>query len=235
MNKSPKTPEEIETLKNRRRFYGRVKGKAFRKKQQERMAEILPRIQIQGVEAGAVDLPASFGNAHPVWLEIGFGAGEHLAHQAAQNPDVNFVGSEPYLNGVAAALRHIEVAALENVRIHPLDVRDLFDALPDNSLDRIYLLYPDPWPKARHAERRFMHPDNLRDMARLLKTGSELRVASDIPEYIEHALEAVNGDRNFGRIAHDMHTPWEDWFRTRYEAKAVREGRRPHYLRFERL
>ncbi len=235
MNKAPKTPEEIEELKNRRKFYGRVKGKAFRKKQQERMDALLPRIQIQGVEQGAVDLPASFGNANPVWLEIGFGAGEHLAHQAAQNLDVNFVGSEPYLNGVAAALRHIEEGGLQNVRLHPSDVRDLFDALPDDSFERIYLLYPDPWPKARHAERRFMHPDNLRDMARLLKRGGELRVASDIPEYIEHGLEAAAGNADFGRIEHDIHTPWEGWFRTRYEAKAVREGRTPHYLRFERV
>ncbi len=224
-----------EELKHRRKFYGRTKGKAFRPKQQERMDTLLPQIHIQGVEAGKVDLAESFGNTNPVWLEIGFGGGEHLAHMAGENREVNFVGSEPYLNGVASILRHIEEGELENVRLHPSDARDLFDALPDDSFERVYLLYPDPWPKARHAERRFMHPDNLRDIARLLKSGSELRVASDIPEYIEHGLEAIAGNPDFERIDHDIHTPWEGWFRTRYEAKAVREGRTPHYLRFKRI
>ncbi len=224
-----------EDLKHKRKFYGRVKGKAFRPKQQQRMEELLPQIQVQGVDEGKVDLPAQFGNENPIWLEIGFGAGEHLAHQAGENPDVNFVGSEPYLNGVAAALRHIEEGKLQNVRIHPSDVRDLFDALPDAIFARIYLLYPDPWPKARHARRRFMHPDNLRDMARLLQKSGELRVASDIPEYIEHGLEAIADNEDFKRIEHDISTPWQGWYRTRYEAKAIREGRTPHYLRFERV
>ncbi len=223
-----------EEWRNKRKFYGRVKGKAFRKKQQERMDTLLPQIQIEGVGAGAVDLAREFGNANPVWLEIGFGGGEHLAHMAGENSEVNFIGSEPYLNGVASALRHIEEGALRNVRLHPSDVRDLFDAMPDGSLERIYLLYPDPWPKARHAERRFMHPDNLRDMARLLVKGAELRVASDIPEYIEHAMDAAAGNADFERVEFDIHVPWEGWFRTRYEAKAVREGRVPHYLRFRR-
>ncbi len=223
-----------EDLKNRRKFYGRVKGKAFKKKQLERMENLLPQIQIQGVEEGKVDLPAAFGNENPVWLEIGFGGGEHLGHMAGENRDINFVGSEPYLNGVASALRHIDEGDLQNVLLHPSDVRDLFDALPDDSFERIYLLYPDPWPKARHSERRFMHPDNLRDMVRLLKSGSELRVASDIPEYIEHALEAAAGNEDFVRVEHDIHTPWDGWFRTRYEAKAIREERTPHYLRFQR-
>lgn len=224
-----------EELKYRRKFYGRTKGKALRNKQQERMETLLPKLAIEPEASKPLDVTSLFADARPIWLEIGFGGGEHLAHIAGENPEINFIGSEAYINGVASILRHIEEGALDNIRLYPADVRDLFDALPDAALSRIYLLYPDPWPKARHAERRFMHPDNLRTMARLLQRGGELRVASDIPEYIAHGLEAIADVQAFERVEGDIHTPWEGWFRTRYEAKAIREGRQPHYLRFKAI
>lgn len=217
-----------------RKFYGRVKGKRLRAKQQERMDNLLPKIAITLPQNPPLRADELFDNPAPIWLEIGFGGGEHLAEMAAQNPDIHFIGSEAYINGVASILRHIEERDLQNIRLYPADARDLMEAMEEGALSRIYLLYPDPWPKKRHAERRFMHPDNLRIMARLLAVGSELRVASDIPEYIEHALDAAAGNTDFERVDHDIHSPWEGWHRTRYEAKAIREGRNPHYLRFVR-
>lgn len=198
------------------------------------MEDILPKIKVQDVEVGKVDLTPQFEKDHPIWLEIGFGGGEHLAHMASENPEINFVGCEPYQNGVASILRHIELGQINNIRLHPSDARDLFDALPDAIFERVYLLYPDPWPKARHAERRFMHPDNLKQMARLLKPNCELRLASDIPEYIDHGLEKICEVPEFTEIKRNRLEPWEGWFRTRYEAKAIREGRTPQYVIFKR-
>ena len=220
--------------RNQRNFYGRIKGKTLTPTQRERLDAYLPTIQVRDVETGKVDLPAQFDNDKPIWLEIGFGAGEHLAHIAGKNPDVNFVGCEPFINGVAAALRHFQNGNLSNVRVHPWDARALFDALPDATFERVYLLYPDPWPKARHAERRFMHPDNLKEIARLLKPGCELRLASDIPEYIDHGLEKIGEVPEFSEVSRDRKEPWEGWFRTRYEAKAIRENRTPQYVIFKR-
>ena len=216
----------------RRKFYGRLKGKALRPAQQKRMDELLPKIMVSGVEEGRVDLAAEFANDNPIWLEIGFGGGEHLAQLAKAHPDVNFVGCEAYVNGVAMGLRHFEEAGLKNLRVHPADARDLMDALPENCLDRIYLLYPDPWPKARHEKRRFMHPENLRVLRRLVKEGAELRLASDIEGYIEHGLEQVLHSDGWEEVKRDRKDPWQGWFRTRYEAKAIREGRQPQYCIF---
>lgn len=217
-----------------RNFYGRIKGKKLSAKQQARLDHLLPTIRVVGVAEGRADLAASFGHNGPYWLEIGFGGGEHLAHIATQHPEIGIIGAEPYVNGVAAALRHIEEGALANVRVHDWDARALFDALPNGALSRVYLLYPDPWPKARHAERRFMHPDNLHELARLMKSGAELRVASDIAEYIEHTLVAISQVPEFQRREHSLHTPWAGWTRTRFEAKAIKAGREPHYLIFTR-
>jgi len=222
-----------------RKFYGRRKGKALKPRQAQLLATLLPRLLAPGVarpgEPGRapVDLVALFGPGREVWLEIGFGAGEHLAHQAALHPEVGFLGAEPFVNGVAAALSRIEAGGLGNVRLHPGDARDLVDLLPDASIGRVFLLYPDPWPKTRHRERRFMSVENLRALARVMAPGAALRLATDIEAYVRHALREaaaagflVEGDPG------DWDAPWEDWRRTRYEAKAIREGRRPQYLTF---
>ncbi len=224
---------QSEQPQQRRKFYGRLKGKSLSAKQQSRIDELLPQICINGVETGRVDLQSHFNNQNPNWLEIGFGGGEHLAHIGSAHPEKNIVGCEAYINGVAMALRHIEVNQLSNIRIHAADARDLMDALPDHTFERIYLLYPDPWPKARHEKRRFMHPDNLNVLRRLVRQGAELRLASDIPEYITHSLERVEESSGWNELARDRKTPWEGWIRTRFEAKAIQAGRTPQYCIFK--
>ncbi len=182
-----------------------------------------------------LDLKAKFGG-RPIWLEVGFGSGEHLAHQAALHPDVAFIGCEPFLNGVATLLGKIRDAGLSNVSIYPDDVRDLFEVMPANSVTRAFLLYPDPWPKTRHHRRRFVTPGYLSELTRILSKGAEFRVATDIPDYVRQALDQipVHGFR-LTQDAVGEGNAWPDWVTTRYEQKAFREGRTPHYLTFEQL
>ena len=226
-----------------RNFYGRRRGKKLRPGQAERMETTLAEIAPAGVswednpDRAPIDLAALFGDGRDVWLEIGFGAGEHMLHQAARNPDVGIIGCEPFINGVAAFLGKMSGEGLDNVRVHAGDARDLMDELPEASIARAFLLYPDPWPKARHHRRRFVCRENLDALARARKPGAVLRVATDIEDYVRHTLEAMAAHPAFTWTAErpaDWREPWQDWHRTRYEAKAVREGRVPHYLTFRR-
>ena len=226
-----------------RNLYGRRRGKALRPGQRRLMDELLPRLRVPGVagpgdpERAPVDPGALFPDGRRLWLEIGFGGGEHLVHQARSNPGLGLIGCEPYVNGVAMLLGRIAAEGIDNVRVHPGDARDLIELLPEASVTRVFLLYPDPWPKARHGRRRFMHPDNLAMLARVMPPGAELRLATDIPDYVEHALAAVATSGAFrldARTGGDHARPWPDWPGTRYEAKALRAGRRPHYLGFLR-
>jgi tRNA (guanine-N7-)-methyltransferase len=183
-----------------------------------------------------LDLKALFGE-RDVWLEIGFGGGEHMLHQAQNNPGIGLIGCEPYINGVAMLLGKIRRAEARNIAIYPGDVRDMFDVLPEISISRAFLLYPDPWPKKRHHRRRFVTPDHLAPLARVLKPGAIFRVATDIPDYVRQTLEMVP-DQGFEWLCEgpdDWREPWSDWISTRYEQKALREGRTPHYLTFRRL
>jgi len=224
-----------------RNFYGRRKGQHLKDSQQRYLAEDLaglspgPVSWDENPERTPLDLQALFGG-HDVWLEVGFGGGEHLVHQAAANPDIGIIGAEPYINGVAMLLGKIRQAAAANIRIHPGDARDLFDVLPEASIARAFLLYPDPWPKARHHRRRFVTPEHLEPLARVLKPGAIFRVATDIPDYVRQTLiEVPKGP--FDWLAQgpaDWRAPWDDWLSTRYEQKALREGRVPHYLTFRR-
>ena len=159
-----------------------------------------------------------------------------MVHQAAANPSVGVIGAEPYVNGVAMLLGKIRNAGVANLRVHPGDVRDLFDVLPDGSIEKAFLLYPDPWPKKRHHRRRFVTPEYLAPLARVMKKDAELRLATDIPDYLRQALEEVPG-QGFEWLAQrsaDWREPWSDWTPTRYEQKAIREGRVPNYLTFRR-
>ena len=216
-----------------RNFYGRRHGKKLKPSQRRWLEERLPLVRLAGVapeenpERTPLAPAAIFGDARPIWLEIGFGAGEHLAAQAAAHPEVGYIGCEPFVNGVAAALG--KLGGLGNVRIHPGDARDLVELLPDGALARVFLLYPDPWPKARHARRRFAGTENLAMLARVMAAGAELRIATDIADYAEHAREAVAATPGLA-LAGDGGEPWEDWPGTRYEAKALVAGRRPVYL-----
>ncbi len=223
-----------------RNLYGRRHGKKLKPTQRRLLDDLLPRLRIPLVSPAEnpartpLDLPALFGRTAPVWLEIGFGGGEHLVAQAEANPAVGLIGCETYVNGVAMALRHLDEAGVPNVRLHPGDARDLIEVLPPASLARVFLLYPDPWPKARHHRRRFMNPDNLALLAPAMAAGAELRVATDIPDYADHAREAGHLAPGFHEVTDDPARAWSDWPGTRYEAKALTAGRVPQYLTFIR-
>ena len=220
----------------RRNFYGRVHGKTLRASQKTYLEEDLGRLSLPGVtrednpDRAPIDLARFAGK--PLWLEIGFGGGEHLVHMAATYPEIGLIGCEPFVNGIAMLLGKIRAANVENLAIHPGDVRDLFDVLPTASIAKAFLNYPDPWPKARHHRRRFVTPDYLAGLARVLQPGAEFRVATDIPDYVRQTLEEVP-QAGF-TLLDQGDQPWSDWLSTRYEQKALREGRPPHYLTFQR-
>ena len=225
-----------------RNFYGRLKGKALKRSQKTYLNEDLAALSPGAVgweenpDRTRIDLGALF-DGNPVWLEIGFGGGEHLVHQAAANPQVGIIGAEPYINGVAMLLGKIRRAGVNNLAVHPGDARDLMDVLPDASIDRCFLLYPDPWPKTRHHRRRFVTPEHLDPLARVVRPGGIFRVATDIPDYVRQTLEEVprHGFEWLAERPADWRTSWPDWLSTRYEQKALREGRVPHYLTFRRV
>jgi len=223
----------------RRNFYGRVHGKTLRASQKQYLAEDLGKVRLSGVTVEenpareVLDIAGLFGD-RPLWLEVGFGGGEHLVHMAARYPDIGIIGCEPFVNGVAMLLGKIRAAGVANLRIHPGDVRDLFDVLPGGSVQKCFLNYPDPWPKARHHRRRFVTQGYLAALARVMAPGAEFRVATDIPDYVRQTLEEVPV-AGFDLVARaGTGGAWEDWTSTRYEQKALREGRSPHYLTFRR-
>jgi tRNA (guanine-N7-)-methyltransferase len=222
----------------RRNFYGRVHGKTLRQSQKTYLDEDLARLSLPGVtlEENPARTPLDLERFHgkPLWLEIGFGGGEHLVHMAASYPQVEIIGCEPFVNGIAMLLGKIRQAEVQNLCLHPGDVRDLFDVLPAGCLSKVFLNYPDPWPKARHHRRRFVTPEYLHPLARAMQPGTELRVATDIPDYVRQTLEEVP-PAGFD-LVHEAGAggAWDDWLSTRYEQKALREGRAPHYLTFHR-
>lgn len=227
-----------------RNFYGRRSGKTMRKGQLYHLENTLPALGVPNVtweenpERALIDPSDLFDDSRPVWLEIGFGSGEHLLHMAQTYPDVGIIGCEPFINGVATLVPRIDEEGVTNARIHAGDARDLLDVLPEASLDKAFLLYPDPWPKSRHQRRRFVSEENLAPLARALKPGAEFRVATDIADYVRQTLEVITAMPQFEWLAErpqDWREPWSDWTRTRYEAKALREGRTPHYLTFRRV
>lgn len=217
--------------------YGRRQGKPLRAGQQRLMETLLPRVAVPDPAAEPLDLAALFPGRDEFHLEVGFGGGEHLAWQAAHRPQAGFIGAEPFVNGVARLLVHLDEEALDNVRVHFGDARPLIESLPSGSLQRLYVLHPDPWPKKRHFKRRMISPWFFAQSARLLAVGGELRVASDIPDYVRwtlmHARNAAGFDWAARRPADWLERP-EDWPQTRYEAKSRAEGRAPAYLRFIR-
>jgi tRNA (guanine-N7-)-methyltransferase len=205
--------------------------------QQKLVDELLPRLEIDS-GAETLDPRALFDPPKgELWLEIGFGGGEHLAWQAARRPDVGFIGAEIFINGVATLLREVEDKRLENIRIWREDGRALLDALPPACLSRVFILHPDPWPKARHHKRRIVQAAVLDRLAEVMIPGGELRLATDDPSYQSWMVERLSRHPAFEWLARrpaDWREPPEDWPRTRYEAKAVAEGRTPLYLRYRR-
>ena len=217
-------------------LHGRRAGRPLRQDQRSRMARDLPALEID--LAALADPRRLFAaSLADLRLEVGFGGGEHLAHEAARRPEAGFIGCEPFLNGVARMLERIEALGLANVRLHPGDAGELLDALPEACLDGADVLYPDPWPKRRQRKRRFLSEANLARLARALKPGAALRFATDIDDYAGWVLARVLQSAEFRwqpRTAEDWRRPWDGWPSTRYEQKALREGRPPAYLTFVR-
>ncbi|MBF9233134.1 tRNA (guanine(46)-N(7))-methyltransferase TrmB [Microvirga alba] len=225
-----------EALERTGAFFGRRKGKKLRAGQDDLVQNLLPAIRVTpGVAPASL---FSNGDARKTWLEIGFGGGEHLAAQARAHRDINFIGCEPFVNGMAKLLAVIDEDGLDNIRVWDDDVTDLLPTLPDSCLDRVYILYPDPWPKRRQRKRRLVSDETLTMLARVLRPGAELRFASDIDDYIGWVLARVLRSSDFRWTAErpdDWRKPYEGWPGTRYEAKAQREGRVPSYLTFVRV
>lgn len=220
------------------RTYGRRKGHALSPRKLRLVEELLPELRLDLNTPAPAELTSLFpAPVSQVWLEIGFGGGEHLAWQAEANPHIGFIGCEPFINGVAKLLSEIETRNLTNVRIWDGDAREVLDWLSDASLDRVFVLFPDPWPKARHHKRRLISARTLEALARVMLPGAELRVASDIGDYVRASLEAVFSGDAFEWQAErpgDWRARPAGWPPTRYEKKALKEGRKAHYLVFRR-
>lgn len=237
------------------RFFGRRKGKKLNPSREVLYEHFLPKVRLKPLRenervaaADLFDIPVK-----SAWLEIGFGGGEHLAAQSEKHRDVGFIGAEVYLNGVTSLLAHLtgtegvgnldenvglKEGRADNVRIYDEDARDLFAGLADASFERIYVLFPDPWPKRKHESRRFIGPKNIPVLARLLKKGGLLRVASDDMTYIRWALRHLLDCPEFkwtAQTSADWKNPPDDWEQTRYEQKALAKGKKPVYLTFERV
>jgi tRNA (guanine-N7-)-methyltransferase len=210
------------------RFYGRRQGKKRSERQQHLLDDLLPRVAVDAASVGS--------ESRPVWLEIGFGGAEHLLGQARANPDILLIGCEPFLEGVAKALDGIEGEGLRNVRLHAEDVRPLLDSLPDRLLDRVFILFPDPWPKTRHHKRRLVSTATLDKLARLMRDGARLRIATDHMDYARwilfRGLRHPAFEWTAERVADWLDVP-SDHVTTRYQSKLL-AGSRPVFLEFRR-
>ncbi len=235
-------------MENMLRFFGRRKGKGIGSSRERLMKELLPKLQLQVPKKGLINVNDIFGiKPDEVWLEVGFGGGEHVAELAKLYPDVGFIGAEPFLNGVSSLLAHLngshrfpkdstelEDGRGDNVRIWPDDIRPVFEHLPDGVFERIFVLYPDPWPKARHAERRFINQANLPELHRLLSKTGQLFVATDVEGYAEWVKEQMALFKKFEQINEDLNEAPVDWVPTRYEQKGIAAGRKPIYFVFSK-
>lgn len=220
-------------------FYGRRHGKTLRPRHASSLDAVLTSLKLD-LSVPAPDHLASLFDApvDSIRLEIGFGGGEHLHHVTGRFPALGFIGVEPFVNGMAKLAASVEEAPRANLRLYDDDATRVLDWLPEGALSGIDLLYPDPWPKKRHWKRRFVSPVNLDRFARVMKPGALFRFASDIDTYVNWTLGLCDAHPAFtwqARCADDWHTPYDGWPGTRYEAKAIREGRRPAYLTFARL
>ena len=219
-------------------FFGRRKGHPLRARQVELFETLLPRLALDVRARAPNNLKTLFPvSVDDVRLEIGFGGAEHLVGEAQAHPRIGFIGCEPFVNGMAKALGAIDAGKLANIRLHHADATELIDWLPAGALARIDLLYPDPWPKRRHWKRRFVTEASIAKLARILRSGGEFRFATDWPDYAAWTLQRFLRSTEFvwtAERADDWRRPWAGFAGTRYEAKAIREGRRPCYLVFHR-
>ncbi len=216
------------------RSFGRLKSRPIKPRQAALVGSLLPKLSLD--LSAPLELQALMPGAHETWLEIGFGGGEHLAEQAVRHPDTLLLGAEPFLNGAASALRHIEARGLSNVRLYIGDARELLAVLPDGGLARIFILFPDPWPKARHHKRRLIQPELVGELLRVLALGGRLRFATDWADYADQALERLRAPPRLvwtAKRASDWRTPPADHVATRYQVKGLGDIA-PVYLDFIR-
>lgn len=221
------------------RFHGRRRGRRLRARREELVGTLLPTLEIPlPADGGTLDLRALFAPpVREVWLEIGFGNGEHLVWQAQHHPDIGFIGAEPFLNGVARLLSHIADRKVGNIRIVPDDVRPFLSRLPAASLGRVFILFPDPWPKVRHHKRRLINEEALDRLADVMTDGAELRLATDDAGYMAWILRIALAHPAFDWVARrpgDWRRRPDDWPSTRYEQKNRSGGKGPIFLRFRR-
>jgi tRNA (guanine-N7-)-methyltransferase len=220
------------------RSFGRRRGRALSARQASLWRDLLPQLAVTGNAADlAVPHRLFAPTVREVWLEIGFGGGEHLLWQAAQHPDAGIVGCEPFQDGVVKVLAALSARPAGNIRLHAEDARKLLRQLPPACIARVFLLFPDPWPKRRHWKRRLVSEATLAQLARVTQPGAQLRIATDSAEYAEWILLTVRRQGSFrwtAQAASDWRQRGSDWPQTRYEAKALRAGRRCSYFRFLR-
>jgi tRNA (guanine-N7-)-methyltransferase len=232
-------PDQPAQYADRLRSYGRRKARPLSGRKDRLLNELLPTLRLPFAKPAPSPLTRLFAQpVTEVWLEIGFGSGEHLVWQAEHHRRVGFIGCEPFINGVASLLGKIETLGLDTILIHDGDARDVLAWLPPRSISRIFVLFPDPWPKKRHQKRRLVSPDAVADLARVLRQGGELRFASDSGDYAGEALLTILASRAFAWTAErpkDWRERPSDWPETRYERKALSKGRKPAYLSFRRL
>ncbi len=228
----------MSTLEDKR-FHGRCRGRRLRKKRQRLLVNLLPNYELQlSVDSRNLDLTNLFKDpVDEIWLEIGFGNGEHLIWQAKNYKNVGLIGAEPFMNGVSCLLSYIENSDVENIRILPEDVRPLLDKLPDCSIGRVFILFPDPWPKLRHHKRRLVSQETLDRLADIMADGAELRLATDDADYAASILRLGISHSSFDWLAKrsdDWRLRPDDWPSTRYEKKNKSGGKGPVFLRFIR-
>jgi len=221
-----------------RAFFGRRKGHRLRPRQAVLIDTLLPRLALDLSQPAPADLRAMFDQpTKDVRLEIGFGGGEHLIAETERQPENGFIACEPFVNAMAKMLAAIDARAIGNIRLHFGDAGELLSWLPNASLARLDLIYPDPWPKRRHWKRRFVQEDRIAALARILRPGGEFRFVTDVADYAAWTLMRMARVRDFvwtAERADDWRQPWEGFTSTRYEAKAMRAGRVPCYLIFRR-
>jgi len=219
----------------RRHLHGRRIGRPLRPSQAELLANRLPDLRVDLSQQPPAQLSGLFPRpVSDIWLEIGFGAGEHLLWQAEQNPDVGLIGCEPFLNGVVKVIRSADEAGIDTIRLYDDDARRLLDWLPESSLGRVFVLFPDPWPKKRHRKRRLLTPPGIDLLARVMRGGGELRFATDIADYAEMVVEGIGASADFD-AAPGLHSERpDDWPLTRYAEKALSAGRACQFFSFRR-
>jgi tRNA (guanine-N7-)-methyltransferase len=232
-------PKPVTSTLPPRAFFGRRKGHKLRPNRAALLESLLPQLVVDISQPTPHDLRSLFpASVERLAIEIGFGGGENLVREALADPATGFIGCEPFINGMASALAAIEANGLTNIRLHHGDAIEILDWLPDAALARVDLLYPDPWPKKRHHKRRFISEESVARLARVIASGGHFRFASDIDDYTEWTLIRLLRSKDFewtARRAKDWREPWPGFAATRYEAKAIREGRTPCYLIFRRV